>query len=122
MPGNVYKVCSSADWSEAKGKGFYYGSPDDRRDGFIHLSTRSQIGTTLQKHFSAADGKGLPGLLLIAFEADKLGPCLKWEPARDGALFPHLYAPLDTSLAASEVLLEVDAGGRHVLAGELGGC
>jgi uncharacterized protein (DUF952 family) len=26
--------------------------------------------------------------------ADTLGPALKWEPSRGGALFPHLYGPL----------------------------
>jgi len=31
---------------------------------------------------------------LAAVDAERLGPQLKWEPSRGGALFPHLYAPL----------------------------
>lgn len=122
MPGLVYKVCASADWSEAKRKGHYDGSPDDRRDGFIHLSTLDQLAGTLAKHFSGLDGKGLPGLVLIVLDADALGPSLKWEPARDGALFPHLYAPLETDRAMREVAIEVGPEGRHRLPEELGGC
>ncbi|MGD9806875.1 MAG: DUF952 domain-containing protein [Hyphomicrobiaceae bacterium] len=122
MVGMVYKICSSADWRGAKLNGFFHGSPDDLRDGFIHLSTSAQLSGTLQKHFSDSAGKALPGLVLVGFEADALGPKLKWEPARDGALFPHLYAPIETQLAVSEVALEVDATGRHCLPGELGGC
>jgi len=122
MPGMVYKVCSLADWEEAKSKGIFNGSPDDLRDGFIHLSTPGQLAGTLHKHFSGPDGRALPGLVVVAFEADALAPALKWEPARDGALFPHLYAPLDTRLADSEMPLDVDAHGRHVIAGGLAGC
>lgn len=32
-------------------------------------------------------------------DADLLGHRLKWEPARGGALFPHLYGQLDTAAA-----------------------
>jgi uncharacterized protein (DUF952 family) len=35
--------------------------------------------------------------VLIAFEAERLGPKLVWEPSRGGDLFPHLYADLPTS-------------------------
>jgi uncharacterized protein (DUF952 family) len=38
--------------------------------------------------------------MLVMVDADRLGSSLKWEPSRGGALFPHLYAPLDTSAAA----------------------
>ena len=30
----------------------------------------------------------------MAIEAGRLGPALKWEASRGGALFPHLYRPL----------------------------
>jgi uncharacterized protein (DUF952 family) len=118
----VYKVCSSVDWCEAKCSGTFYGSPDDRRDGFIHLSTADQLAGTLDKHFSGPDGRGRPGLVLIAFEADALGSSLRWETARNGALFPHLYAPLPTKAAVRETALDVDAAGRHILDGDFGRC
>ncbi|MGE0765599.1 MAG: DUF952 domain-containing protein [Hyphomicrobiaceae bacterium] len=120
IPTMVYKVCSTADWQQAKQIGSFDGSPHDRRDGFIHLSTYEQLAGTLAKHYSSADGRALPGMVLVAFDTASLGPSLKWEAARDGALFPHLYAPLQTRLAISEAVLDVDAEGRHVLTGEHG--
>ena len=36
--------------------------------------------------------------MVLALEAENLGPALKWEPSRGGALFPHLYGSLPTAL------------------------
>lgn len=116
----VYKVCPSSDWATALQQKSYKGSTDDLRDGFIHFSTRTQLPATLARHFSdPATGRGRPGLLLVAIAASRLGPALKWEPARDGSLFPHLYGPLDPALAQSTLELEVGSDGRHVLPGDL---
>ena len=32
--------------------------------------------------------------MAVTLAADALGDRLRWEPARGGALFPHLYRPL----------------------------
>ena len=120
MPEIVYKVCAARNWSEAKAAGRYLGSADDLRDGFIHLSTAAQLPGTLARHFSGKDGRGLADLVLVALDAAQLGAALKWEPARDGARFPHLYGPLDPSLARRCVPLDIAADGRHILPGDLG--
>jgi uncharacterized protein (DUF952 family) len=88
----VYKIAEVADWHQATQSGHYAGSADDIRDGFIHLSAQHQLRATLEKHFKRKDG-----LLLIAFEENKLGPALRWEQSRGGELFPHLYGPLPSS-------------------------
>ena len=49
----------------------------------------SSLPHSATKHFAQEDG-----LMLLALEADRLGPDLKWEPSRGGALFPHLYRAL----------------------------
>jgi len=90
----IYKICTADEWGKALRDGRYRGSDVDRRDGFIHFSTREQISETAAKHFFR-----LSGLVLIMVDAERLGPSLKWETSRGGALFPHLYAPLDTALA-----------------------
>jgi uncharacterized protein (DUF952 family) len=90
----IYKVCTAEEWAEAQRNGKFVGSEVDLRDGFIHFSTREQLDETAAKHFSH-----LRGLVLVTVDADQLGPSLKWEPSRGGALFPHLYAPLDTAAA-----------------------
>ena len=86
----IFKICAEEDWSAAVADGVYSGSEHDQRDGFIHFSTATQLSGTLDKYYAGRDD-----LMLIAFLAGSLGSALKWEPARDGALFPHLYPVLD---------------------------
>ena len=85
----IYKICERALWREAERAGAFRGAPVDERDGYIHFSTADQVTETAAKYFA-----GQADLVLIATEATALGPSLKWEPARGGALFPHLYGPL----------------------------
>ena len=33
--------------------------------------------------------------MLLAVDAEAAGAAVRWEPARGGALFPHLYRPLE---------------------------
>lgn len=94
----VYKIAPRSEWQAALRDGMYRGSKDDLRDGFIHFSTKSQVSTTLLRHFS-----GQHDLLLISFDAAALGAALRFETSRDGQQFPHLYGPLDTSLALEVV-------------------
>jgi uncharacterized protein (DUF952 family) len=82
----LYKVLRASEWQEAQTQGVIAGSADDLRDGFIHLSTHSQLTGTLNRHFA-----GETGLIVLEIAADRLNADLKWEPSRDGALFPHLY-------------------------------
>lgn len=90
----IYKIMPSIAWEEALAKGRFEGSPIDLQDGYIHFSTAAQAQETAAKHF-----RGQAGLVVVAVEASSLGAALRWEPSRGGALFPHLYAPLDPALA-----------------------
>lgn len=102
----VYKILARSDWEEAAVSGFFAGSQDDKRDGFIHLSTSSQLAGTAEKFF-----KGKAHLLLVSFKAEDLGEKLVWEPSRGGALFPHLYADLPADKALSVFALGLDEKG-----------
>ena len=106
----VFKIATRAAWDVACERGMFPGSQDDRRDGFIHLSTQRQLAGTLAKHF-----KDQVDLLLIAFDADTLGDDLRWEASRVGDLFPHLYAPLPTAAARAVRSLKLDAKGSPVV-------
>ena len=106
----IYKVLRAEEWRSLRTTGESAGAPVDVTDGFVHLSTAGQLAETLRRHFS-----GETELWLLALDTDHLGPALRWEPSRGGALFPHLYAPLrlpDIRLARP---LERDAGGRLLL-------
>src|ERR1700719_679789 len=85
----IYKICPRALWAEAERAGAFGGAPLDRADGYIHFSTAEQVRETAAKHSA-----GQADLILVAVDATALGPALKWEPSRGGALFPHLYGTL----------------------------
>lgn len=87
----IYKICGQAEWTAAVAQGVYRGSPDDLRDGFIHFSAAEQVRGTAAKWFA-----GRLDLVLIALDPRSLGPQLRYEASRGGALFPHLYAELPT--------------------------
>lgn len=106
----LYKIAAVADWNQALQSGYYAGSADDIRDGFIHLSAQHQLRGTLEKHF-----KHKAELLLIALEENKLGPALRWEQSRGGDLFPHLYGDLPTSHVLWQRPLALGADGIHAL-------
>lgn len=105
----IYKICPAADWDAAARSGVFHGSPVDLRDGYIHFSTAAQVAETAARHF-AAQGD----LVLVAIDAAALGVDLRWESARDGALFPHLYAELPVSAALWVKPLPLDTSGRLI--------
>ena len=110
MADPIYKVMTEAAFEASWSQGHFKGSADDLRDGFIHFSAAHQLETTLAKYFA-----GQEDLVLLAVDPERLSPALKWEPSRGGALFPHLYAPLELAavLWAEPITLAED--GSHVL-------
>lgn len=88
----IFKVLRDAEWRQFQKDGRTEGAPVDLADGYIHFSTSDTLAGTLDKHFA-----GETGLWLLECDAGALGEALKWEPARDGALFPHLYRALHLS-------------------------
>jgi uncharacterized protein (DUF952 family) len=67
------------------------------------------VAETARKHFA-----GRNDLLLVAVDTAKLGPALRWEPSRGGALFPHLYGPLPLSAVISTAPLPLAHDGRFL--------
>ncbi|HZM07822.1 MAG TPA: DUF952 domain-containing protein [Methylocella sp.] len=110
----IYKIAPAALWRKAQDKGRFDGTPADIADGYIHFSTADQAKATAAKYFGGQDN-----LLLIAVNAKRLGEALRFEPSRDGALFPHLYSdlPLDAVVFAKPLRLLPDGG--HDFAGLL---
>lgn len=106
----IFKIVDKRAWHAACGEGSFGGSPDDLRDGFIHLSAPHQVRGTAAKHF-----KGVSNLLLLAFDEASFGDALVWEPSRGGDLFPHLYDRLPTAGALWEKPLMLDDDGVPVV-------
>ena len=104
----IYKLVAADEWRAAQATGAYPGSAADRADGFIHFSTAAQAPGTAAKWFT-----GRTDLMLVAVEAEALGENLRWEASRDGALFPHLFAPLPIGAVRWSRPLRLGAEGRH---------
>ncbi len=88
----IYKIFRAPEWAELRHYGVTAGAPVDVTDGYVHFSTAEQVRETCAKFFFDQNG-----LVLLACDADRFGPDLKWEPSRGGALFPHLYRSLQLS-------------------------
>lgn len=82
----VYKILRSGEWDRFQSAGLFGGSPDDLRDGFIHLSFEDQVRGTVSKHFVDETD-----LVLLRLDPMKLGSSLRLEISRSGQEFPHLY-------------------------------
>ena len=105
----IYKILPEADWRAAERAGVFAGAGIDLNDGYIHFSTAAQAQETADKHFA-----GQTGLVLVAVDAERLGPAVKWEVSRGGALFPHLHGTLATADALWVKPLPLGKDGRHV--------
>ncbi len=90
----VFKIMGESDYARAQAEGAVRPSPIDLVDGYIHLSTEDQLLDTARLHFAGRDD-----LVAVGFDAGALGPALKWQASRGGALFPHYYGALSMGLA-----------------------
>lgn len=88
----VYKILRLKEWKKLQQDEMFAGSPDDIKDGFIHLSTVHQLSGTLERHFS--DERSV---IILAIDSQRLGDQLKWEVSRNGQLFPHFFGHLTTT-------------------------
>ena len=104
----LYHLARGAEWREAQATGVYNGSADDRRDGFIHFSTSEQVIESASRHRA-----GETDVLLVVVPEAAL-ESWKWEPARSGALFPHLYGPLPLKAVVGIHELPLGPDGKHV--------
>ena len=104
MDAIIYKICGAGAWRDAVESGVYAGSEVDRRDGFIHFSTASQLGETARLHFAH---QGDLVLVAVAWA----GLDVRFEESRGGTLFPHLFGTLPIKHALWVADLPLDAHG-----------
>lgn len=106
QPETAYKVLTTDEMAALEQDGSFAGSLVDLEDGYIHLSTFEQLTATVDKHFNGQDR-----LHVVAVDLGAFGDTLKWEVARGGAAFPHLYGALPLSAVVAYGPLERDHDG-----------
>jgi uncharacterized repeat protein (TIGR04076 family) len=84
----AYKVLTAEQFMALEADRFE-GAPIDITDGYIHLSSASQVTETVARHFA-----GQVGLIIAAIDLRALGGQVRWEISRNGQRFPHLYGRL----------------------------
>jgi uncharacterized protein (DUF952 family) len=96
----AYKILTAGQWRGWQAAGIFAGAPIDIEDGYIHLSAADQVAATHAKYF-----EGLHDLVLVEVDLDMLGDAVVWEPARGGALFPHVYGdiPIEAVIQAKPI-------------------
>ena len=117
----IIHLASNGAWLAAAKQGAYRADSLSTM-GFIHCSKPSQIVDVANTFY-----RGQQGLVLLVIDTSKLAAELKWEPpaepepthARAGALFPHLYGPLNLDAVTDVIPFKPAADGTFSLPPEL---
>lgn len=110
----IYHLILPDDWAAAQAAGVYE-PPSLSAENFIHFSTREQVVGTANRFYSQHNQ-----MLLLAVDDTKLGDMLKFEDLYiHGALFPHLYGPLDLNQVIAVYELAKSDSGAFELPGSL---
>ncbi|WP_425410861.1 DUF952 domain-containing protein [Hyphococcus sp.] len=103
----VYRLATEQEWRAAQETGRVPKRDIDERDGYYHLSTRSQLLETANLHFA-----GAADLLALKMPLAAIAGDVKFELApKRGEKFPHLYGDLNVGHVAAAIRLNNEKGG-----------
>lgn len=106
-PEFIYRIATRAEWFATEETGVAPTRDIDKRDGYIHLSTRDQLLETANLHFA-----GEEGLLALEIPLASVAHEVKFELApKRGDEFPHLYGALRREHVARAIRLETGDDG-----------
>ena len=92
---DIYKILTIEQWEKAQETG-QVKVPLDEKDGFIHLSTATQLAATLSFFFEDCET-----LILLELKQQEFKETLIFEAPSPkdtrNSPFPHLYAPLNVA-------------------------
>ena len=88
---NLFKVLTPEEWEFASGNGFII-TELDKKDGFVHLSSATQLNMTLSLYFSKEEK-----VILLQINESDIIEGLTYEYAdKRGGEFAHFYGELRT--------------------------
>ena len=96
LDNQIYKVLTLDEWEQAKTSGSI-STELDKKDGFIHLSTATQLNATLSLYFAKEES-----VVLLKVDYLQIHNQLKFEeliqPGNRASSFPHYYGDLNTKV------------------------
>ena len=91
----IYKVLTLDEWEHAQRAGVIV-TELDKKDGFVHLSTATQLNATLSLYFAKEESA-----MLLQVDQAKIDDGIKYEapipPGSRTSSFPHYYGDLNIS-------------------------
>ncbi len=98
----LYHIVDPSDWSDQ------YRPASLDGEGFVHLSTRDQLGATLDKFYAGHDS-----VVLLAVDPTVLDRRLRWEevPGRNTPM-PHYYGDLPADAVGEVSTVTRDSTGQ----------
>ena len=85
----IFHITTRADWQRQADEA-EYAADSLATEGFIHLSTETQVTRVLDRYY-----QNVPDLLLLHVDPNKLTHDLRYEAATNNEHFPHLYGTLN---------------------------
>ncbi len=86
-----YHVTTPEKWAKFKDKDFYEAE-SLQAEGFIHASFAGQLEESLKIYY-----KGVPEVLILMIDSEKLTSKLIIEKSRNCEDFPHIYGAINKS-------------------------
>lgn len=95
MTAPLFHIVDADVWAAAVEAGQY--APESlRAEGFVHLSFADQVDGTLARYYA-----GVPNLVVVEFDGERLGLPVVVENLAGTGDFPHVYGPLPTAAAVA---------------------
>ena len=105
--GTIVNIARREQWEQERRAGAYRGTTLDA-EGFIHCSDPDQVVAVANALYA-----GQQGLVLLCIDPARLQAELRYELAKNGQRYPHIYGPLNVD-AVTQVL-EFTPDGRFAL-------
>ena len=84
----VYHIVLPEDWASFDTD--LYTAKSLETEGFIHCSFEDQLEAVIERYY-----KGVPELVILEIESDKLMSRMIKEPSTNDEIYPHIYGPIN---------------------------
>ncbi len=92
----IYHIVLPEVWAEAKHRTFYEAE-SLATEGFIHCSYADQLDGVINRYYS-----GVPEIVVLSIDANKLTSPLVSEPSTNGEPYPHIYGSINNDAIVAE--------------------